>query len=361
MAGFAAAASATAGKAAAAKSAGVAAVAPAVNGLFGAITMRRQYKNQKKLMAQQNQYDIEAFNRENARQDWLMLNEDSLKRQSLENAGYSTADPNGTGVTTPAVGNMDTPGTPTAPLLSGSPGTDFVSAFNAMRQAELIDSVKRKNEAEAKKAEEEGKGIAIQNEYIRPRSEAEVKQILQDIELKKKQGKLTEVQADTAERLCKATENKTEAECKQIDQAIENAKEELRRIREQINLIKAQEKTEVAQQSYFQQAAAYQKEQAGLTRKQSFGQDWLNKGYKFNAALSYLNTQEKDIIVGLRSDLSSMGVDLDEHNITSLIAKGVLTDIARGNKASYSGPPGTAGTGVEHLFKRKGILDLRFE
>ena len=94
-----AAAAASAVKSAAAKSAASSAVAPAVNGFFGAITMRRQFKNQKKLMALQNQYDIEAFNRENARQDWLMRNEDSLKRQSLENAGYSTADPNGTGVT----------------------------------------------------------------------------------------------------------------------------------------------------------------------------------------------------------------------------------------------------------------------
>ena len=215
MAGIAAAA-ASAGKMSAAKSAGVAAVGPSVNGLFGAITMRRQYKNQKKLMALQNQYDIEAFNRENARQDWLMRNEDSLKRQSLENAGYSTADPNGTGVSTPSVASMDVPGTPTAPLLSGSPGTDFINAFTAMRQSELIDSVKRKNEAEANKAEVEGEGVKITNEYIRPRSEAEIKQVLEDIQLKKKQGKLNAGQADTAERLCKATENKTEAECKQI-------------------------------------------------------------------------------------------------------------------------------------------------
>lgn len=349
MGGFAAAASATAGKAAAAKSAGVAAVAPAVNGLFGAITMRRQYKNQKKLMAQQNQYDIEAFNRENARQDWLMLNEDSLKRQSLENAGYSTADPNGTGVTTPAVGNMDTPGTPTAPLLSGSPGTDFVNAFNAMRQAELIDSVKRKNEAEAKKAEEEGKGIAIQNEYIRPRSEAEVKQILQDIELKKKQGKLTEVQADTAERLCKATENKTEAECREIDQRIENAKEEYRRIQEQINLLVTQQDTERTVQSYNRAAAFHAQQQGNLTREQVLGQKWTNLAAEHNAGLVFLQKQQEQIKTNLREDLAQYGVDLDNRNIGSLIGQGIVMSVHRGKEA------------LKRLIDPYGIRHLRFK
>ena len=329
MAGIAAAAS-SAGKASAAKSAGVAAVGPSVNGLFGAITMRRQYKNQKKLMALQNQYDIEAFNRENARQDWLMLNEDSLKRQSLENAGYSTADPNGTGVTTPSVGNMDVPATPTAPLLSGSPGTDFVNAFTAMRQSELIDSVKRKNEAEANKALAEGEGVRITNEYIRPRNDAEIKQVLQDIELKKKQGKLSDVQADTAERLCKATEDKTEAECKQIDQAIENAKEEYRRIQEQINLLRTQQDTERSAQAFNRAAMFHQMQQGHLTREQLLGQKWQNLASEHNAGLAFLQKQEEQIKYNLRQDLAQYGVDLDNRNIGSLIGQGVVQTVHRG-------------------------------
>ena len=301
-----------------------------VNTAFGFLAARQQYKNQRRLMELQNQYDIEAFNRQNARQDWLMRNEDSLKRQSLENAGYSTADPQGTGVTTPSVASMDTPGTPTSPMMPGSPGTDFVNAFSAIRQAELIDSVKRKNEAEAKKAEEEGKGVAIQNEYIRPRSEAEVKQMLQDIELKKKQGKLNDVQADTAERLCKATENKTAAECQEIAQVIENAKQEYRRLQEQVNLLKTQQDTERSVQAYNRASAFHQQEQGNLTRQQILGQKWQNVALEQNAGIAYIQKQQEQIKYNLRQDLAQHGVDLDNKNIGSMIGQGIVMTVHRG-------------------------------
>ena len=321
MAGFAAAASATAGKAAAAKSAGVAAVAPAVNGLFGAITMRRQYKNQKKLMALQNQYDIEAFNRENERQNWLMLNEDSLKRQSLENAGYSTADPNGTGVTTPAVGNMDTPGTPTAPLLSGSPGTDFVNAFNAMRQSELIDSVKRKNEAEADKAEQEAEGQHLTNQYIMPRNEAELEKICAEIDKMEKDGNLSKVEAEVRKKLARSTCKLNAKQCEQIDQDIKNAQEEFKRIQEQINLLKAQEQTEKSVMSLNFANRDYVWENTRMTREQILGQKHFNLKAEHEASYQFLKNQELSIKNDLRRKLANSGVDLDATGISSIIGQ----------------------------------------
>lgn len=75
----------------------------------GAVKNKKSYKYTKKLYAQQNEYNKEAFERENERQNWLMANEARLRRMSLRQAGYSEADPEGTGVSTPAVSNMDVP------------------------------------------------------------------------------------------------------------------------------------------------------------------------------------------------------------------------------------------------------------
>lgn len=323
MAGIAAAAS-TAGKASAAKSAGIAAVGPSVNGLFGALTMRRQYKNQKKLMALQNQYDIEAFNRENARQDWLMMNEDSLKRQSLENAGYSTADPNGTGVTTPPVGNMDVPGTPTAPLLSMSPGSDFVNAFTAMRQSELIDSVKRKNEAEANKAEQEAEGQQLTNKYIMPRNEAELDKICAEIDKMEKDGNLSKVEAEVRKKLARSTCNLNDKQCEQIDQDIKNAQEEWKRIQEQINLLKAQEQTERSVMALNFANRDYARENTRLTREQILGQKHFNLKAEHEASYQFLKNQEQSIKNDLRRKLANNGVDLDATGITQIIGQKVV-------------------------------------
>lgn len=60
-------------------------------GLFGLIGAGIQYRRQRKLMALANQYEIDAFNRENERQNWLMQNQYALQKQGLRNAGLSTA------------------------------------------------------------------------------------------------------------------------------------------------------------------------------------------------------------------------------------------------------------------------------
>lgn len=75
----------------------------------GAVKNKKSYKYTSKLYGLQNEYNKEAFERENERQNWLMANEARLRRQSLRQAGYSEADPEGTGVSTPAVSNMDVP------------------------------------------------------------------------------------------------------------------------------------------------------------------------------------------------------------------------------------------------------------
>lgn len=129
----------------------------AVNGLFGLIGMRRQFKNQKKLMALQNQYAIDAFNRENERQDYLLQNQASIYKQSLQNAGLSTAlagiDGGAGGM--PAATNMEAPSTPTAPL------PDFGKLD--LMQARLVAAQAENIEADTQKKIKETEGQDIQN------------------------------------------------------------------------------------------------------------------------------------------------------------------------------------------------------
>lgn len=47
----------------------------------------------------QNKYNVEQWNREVSRQDYLLANQDLIKKNALRAAGYSTADPNGVGTT----------------------------------------------------------------------------------------------------------------------------------------------------------------------------------------------------------------------------------------------------------------------
>ena len=135
------------------QSAATGAVNSAVSGLFGALNSavgaRMNYKYQKKLMKLQNQYDIEAFNRENQRQDWLLQNTAALTKQGLRNAGYSTADPNGVGVTTPQTNTQDVPSGTFVPY--STPNLpDAASSYASLKQGQLTDANARLMISQAK-------------------------------------------------------------------------------------------------------------------------------------------------------------------------------------------------------------------
>lgn len=134
---------------------GAGAVAGGILGLIGA---RVQRKQQEKLMAKQFQYQQKAFEMENARQDWLMQNSQSIAKAALQQAGYSTADPNGTGVTPGATGTLDSP-TQSAP--SADIGASAVSGMRAASdlklanaQADLMESQKNLYDKQAGRYDE---------------------------------------------------------------------------------------------------------------------------------------------------------------------------------------------------------------
>lgn len=85
------------------------AAASTVNGVINARSARRSYKFSKKLMQAQAAYNADAFERENARQDYLLDNAYVINRQALKNAGYSAADPDGQGPQNMTNNNMDVP------------------------------------------------------------------------------------------------------------------------------------------------------------------------------------------------------------------------------------------------------------
>lgn len=302
--------------------------ASAASGLAGSAL---NYFLGNKMMNKQFEMQKEMFNMQNERQNWLMLNSEAMQKEALRRAGYSTADPNGTGVDTPAAMTGQTPSYPGN--IAQDIRFDPIGTYAQLKSAELNEIQKKDVEASAKLKETQAVGQSITNKWIAPRSEAEVKNTLQEIENLRSQKKLTDVQADTAERLCKATEKMTDAQCKQIDQMIENAKVEYRRIQEQIELLRVQQTTERSVQAY-NRAAAYNQFQSGqLSHEMRLGQKWRNLADEYNAGLVYLKQEEQRIRNNLRKDLADAGIDMENRNILSMIGQqvaGTVTHFKRG-------------------------------
>lgn len=126
--------------AAATANAAVGLAAPAIQG-------KTSWKYTKKAMDLQNQYNLAAFERNNERQDYLLQNAELIKKNALARAGYSTADPNGTGVSAPNVSEMQPPSG--GQFNVAAPNLDIASAFSQIAQAKNIQSQTRLNDIES--------------------------------------------------------------------------------------------------------------------------------------------------------------------------------------------------------------------
>lgn len=135
----------------------IAGASAGANMLSGFSGSKLSFAHQKSLMALQNQYAIDAFKRENERQDYLLANQASIYKQSLQNAGLSTAlagiDGGAGGM--PAATNMEAPSTPTAPL------PDFGKID--LMQARLLAAQAENIEADTQKTIKETEGQDIEN------------------------------------------------------------------------------------------------------------------------------------------------------------------------------------------------------
>lgn len=132
-----------------------AATSGAAQGIGTSVKNKKGYKYTKKLMAKQQEYNLQNFQLQNQRQDWLLKNEQLLNKQALKNAGYSAADPNGTGFSPMQ-----------APMPVSPSGQQFVNSpvdVSELSKLALLGSQIRNMDAQTKKVESETEGQDIQN------------------------------------------------------------------------------------------------------------------------------------------------------------------------------------------------------
>lgn len=115
-----------------------------VNGFFQKRAQKRQFEYQQKLMDKEHQMELENLAAQDKYQRALVVDSNSMLKKSLQQAGYSTADPNGTGVTPAQVSGPSTSVTGSAGSfpISATPSfsySDLVAASNVQSQTRLND------------------------------------------------------------------------------------------------------------------------------------------------------------------------------------------------------------------------------
>lgn len=134
------------------------AVDSAVGGAMNLAGAKLNYKYQKRLMRLQNAYDVQQWNRENERQNFLLNNQVQFTKNSLRNAGYSVANPEGMttqATTAPSGSTPDIPGNITSGWGNGShPDLGALSSIQLQQsQAHMAEAEARLKEAEARQKE----------------------------------------------------------------------------------------------------------------------------------------------------------------------------------------------------------------
>lgn len=173
----------------------------AAGSLIGAISANRQAKKQFKynslLMAKQHDYELENMRQQELIQRALAMDAVSLRRQSLEKAGYNAADPEGTGTVAPTVSSPST--SVSGGFSMPSPAyVDVAQGISSVANARLTSSQARLNEIDAEyRARQRGlenellnSKIKEINQTIQPR----VDQMLADIDVKRKDLRLKDEQ-----------------------------------------------------------------------------------------------------------------------------------------------------------------------
>lgn len=128
-----------------------------MSGLLSLAGQKRQYKYQKKLMAEQQKNNKESFEAQNKREDWLLQHQPELMKRGLQNAGFSAADPNGIGYSLAATPSMDSVGLP------ASQAVDLSAIGHGFGQSMMMMEQIRNLRADTKKKEEEAQGQEIAN------------------------------------------------------------------------------------------------------------------------------------------------------------------------------------------------------
>lgn len=120
-----------------------------INGLFAGITARQNWKYTKKSLDLQQRYAKEAFDWQVDRDNWLLKNQALLTKEGLKRAGYSAADPTGSGAQLTGMSS------PSADPANGyfspfsMPPFDMMSSYTQLKQGELMDAQKELLQSQA--------------------------------------------------------------------------------------------------------------------------------------------------------------------------------------------------------------------
>lgn len=209
--------------------------------MASAIDSKRSWKYTKKALELQHQYEQENLQSMSEYQKQLALEASSLRKESLKRAGYSTADPEGTGTVAPTV---------SMPSSSASGGISVPSHFNAdysqgisaLANARLADSQTRLNEIEssylAKKRGAEIENIRAKTKEVLDTLPTRIDNLIMDVNNKRKDLNLKDSQVkqfeESAKNLAQLTKGitidnkyKDEINQKNIDQLTANIKKAL--------------------------------------------------------------------------------------------------------------------------------------
>lgn len=159
---------------------------------------KQQYNFQKNLLAKQHDYELENLAAQDKYQRALAEDASLLRKSSLMQAGYSTADPEGTGTVAPSVSSPSTSasGSFSMPSAGYAPGMSVSDLANA----ELLQSQADLNRIEAKYRANllEGQIGKLNQEIdqIKQKLPLEVDQIKQNVDVLRSQKKLNDNEAN---------------------------------------------------------------------------------------------------------------------------------------------------------------------
>ena len=168
-------------------------------------------------LKQQNKFAKEQFQWQVDRDNWLMLNQPTLTKQGLKNAGYSVSDPNGVGA---QITGMDSPGAH-APSGTFMPFADMAANYASIRNAS----------AQADLAEANAKIANIEAQNRQDVISANIDKVRTDIDAIK--NKLPE-----EVNLLKAQANSAASQAKYNDKQVQYLDKDIERVGELINGIR---------------------------------------------------------------------------------------------------------------------------
>lgn len=227
----------------------------AVGGLLGMASARLNYKYNKKLMAQQNQYNIEAFEREKQ----AVRDMAGLQKEGLRQAGYSTADPTNTGISQISPDAQGPSGSSMGVNLGSS---NFGAALAQVAQAQNL-------EAQTNLANSQADLVQRQSNMYNQLTNAQIEEINARAEQARQSAKLSDQEYEQLEVMIPILQEKGFAEIYKIRAEARVMNRNLDLISKEIDKTIQETRTSKAQESANYASAESSRASAELSRQET--------------------------------------------------------------------------------------------